>query len=171
MDVEGFPPTIDTSPPFPRIMRATPGIVVLASAALCQVSGLPLRIIMSLTVGPDFSLVVRPEIRRMERDPEGKTLATSGVGEFTDVGARLVLKRYGLAPEVDVKLRALFGNNYPLRPSALQAGQIDGTVMSMPSTRWRSRWVSGNSFTCEKLSKRLRAGSLPRCKKSAAIRT
>jgi ABC-type nitrate/sulfonate/bicarbonate transport system substrate-binding protein len=103
---------------------------VLASAARASVSGLPLRIVMSLTVGQDFSLVVRPEIRRME-DLKGKTLATSGVGEFTDVGARLVLKKYGLAPEVDVKLRALFGN-HPLRLSALQAGQIDGTLMAMP---------------------------------------
>jgi ABC-type nitrate/sulfonate/bicarbonate transport system substrate-binding protein len=64
-------------------------------------------------------------------DLKGKTLATSGVGEFTDVGARIVLKKYGLVPEVDVKLRALFGN-HPLRLSALQAGQIDGTIMTMP---------------------------------------
>jgi NitT/TauT family transport system substrate-binding protein len=103
---------------------------VLASAARASVSGLPLRIVMALTVGQDFSLVVRPEIRRME-DLKGRTLATSGVGEFTDVGARLVLKKYGLVPEVDVKLRALFGN-HPLRLSALQAGQIDGTIMTMP---------------------------------------
>jgi ABC-type nitrate/sulfonate/bicarbonate transport system substrate-binding protein len=102
----------------------------LASGARASVSGLPLRIVMTLTVGQDFSLVVRPEIRRME-DLKGKTLAVSGVGEFTDVGARMVLKKYGLVPEVDVKLRALFGN-HPLRLSALQAGQIDGTVMSMP---------------------------------------
>jgi len=103
---------------------------VLASSARASVGALPLRIVMSLTVGQDFSLVVRPEIRRME-DLKGKTLATSGVGEFTDVGARMVLKKYGLAPEVDVKLRALFGN-HPLRLSALQAGQIDGTIMTMP---------------------------------------
>jgi NitT/TauT family transport system substrate-binding protein len=103
---------------------------VLASAARASVSGLPLRIIMALTVGQDFSLVVRPDIRRVE-DLKGKTLATSGVGEFTDVGARIVLKKYGLVPEVDVKLRALFGN-HPLRLSALQAGQIDGTIMTMP---------------------------------------
>jgi ABC-type nitrate/sulfonate/bicarbonate transport system substrate-binding protein len=83
---------------------------VLASAARASVSGLPLRIVMALTVGQDFSLVVRPEIRRVE-DLKGKTLATSGVGEFTDVGARIVLKKYGLVPEVDVKLRALFGNH------------------------------------------------------------
>jgi ABC-type nitrate/sulfonate/bicarbonate transport system substrate-binding protein len=102
----------------------------LSSGARASVSGLPLRIVMTLTVGQDFSLVVRPEIRRME-DLKGKTLAVSGVGEFTDVGARMVLKKYGLVPEVDVKLRALFGN-HPLRLSALQAGQIDGTVMSMP---------------------------------------
>lgn len=102
----------------------------LASAARASVGGLPVRIVMSLTVGQDFSLVVRPEIRRVE-DLKGKTLAVSGVGEFTDVAARLVLKKYGLAPEADVKLRALFGN-HPLRLSALQAGQIDGTVMSMP---------------------------------------
>ena len=103
---------------------------VLASAARASVSGLPLRIVMAATVGQDFSLVVRPDIRRVE-DPKGKTLATSGVGEFTDLGARIVLKKYGLVPEVDVKLRALFGN-HPLRLSALQAGQIDGTIMTMP---------------------------------------
>ncbi len=103
---------------------------VLASAARASVSGLPLRIIMTLTVGPDFSLVVRPDIRRVE-DLKGKTLAVSGVGEFTDVGTRLLLKKYGLTPETDVQLRALFGN-HPLRLSALQAGQIDGTVMAMP---------------------------------------
>jgi ABC-type nitrate/sulfonate/bicarbonate transport system substrate-binding protein len=103
---------------------------VLASAARASVSGLPLRMVMTLTTGQDFSLIMRPEIHRME-DLKGKTLATSGVGEFTDVGARLVLKRYGLVPETDVKLRPLFGN-HPLRLSALQAGQIDGTVMSMP---------------------------------------
>ena len=103
---------------------------VLASAARASVSGLPLRIVMALTVGQDFSLVVRPDIRRVE-DLKGKTLATSGVGEFTDVGARIVLKKYGLVPEMDVKLRALFGN-HPLRLSALQAGQIDGTIMTMP---------------------------------------
>src|ERR1043166_2075825 len=39
---------------------------VLASAARASVSGLPLRIIMALTVGQDFSLVVRPDIRRVE---------------------------------------------------------------------------------------------------------
>ncbi len=103
---------------------------VLASAARASVSGLPMRILMALTVGQDFSLVVRPEIRRME-DLKGKTLATSGVGEFTDVGARLVLRKFGLVPEADVKLRVLFGN-HPLRLSALQAGQIDGTIMTMP---------------------------------------
>src|SRR5919109_2554890 len=103
---------------------------VLASAARASVSGLPLRIVMSLTVGQDFSLVVRPDIRRME-ELKGRTLAVSGVGEFTDVGLRLLLKKYGLVPETDVKLRALFGN-HPLRLSALQAGQIDGTIMSMP---------------------------------------
>jgi ABC-type nitrate/sulfonate/bicarbonate transport system substrate-binding protein len=103
---------------------------VLASAVRAAVGGLPVRVVLALTVGQDFSLVVRPEIRRVE-DLKGKTLATSGVGEFTDVGTRLVLKKYGLMPEADVKLRALFGN-HPLRLSALQAGQVDGTVMSMP---------------------------------------
>ena len=110
---------------------------VLASGARAGVSGLPLRIVMALTVGQDFSLVVRPDIHRME-DLKGKTLAVSGVGEFTDVGARMVLKKYGLVPETDVKVRALYGN-HPLRLSALQAGQIDGTVMSMPYNKMAVR--------------------------------
>jgi NitT/TauT family transport system substrate-binding protein len=103
---------------------------VLASSARASVSGLPLRIVMALTVGQDFSLIVRPDIRRLE-ELKGKTLAVSGVGEFTDVGLRLLLKKYGLVPETEVELRVLFGN-HPLRLSTLQAGQIDGTVMSMP---------------------------------------
>ena len=103
---------------------------VLASAARASVSGLPLRIVMTLNLGQDLSLVVRPEIRRVE-DLKGKTLAISGVGELTDVGARIILKKYGLVPEADVKIRALFGN-HPMRLSALQAGQIDGTLMTMP---------------------------------------
>src|SRR5262245_11610233 len=103
---------------------------VLAPAARARVNGLPLRILMTLTVGPDFSLVVRPASQRLQ-ELTGKPLALSGVREFTDVGTRLLLKKYGLMPEADVKLRALFGN-HPLRLSALQAGQIDGTVMAMP---------------------------------------
>ena len=103
---------------------------VLASAARASVSGLPLRIVMTLNVAQELSLVVRPEIRRVE-DLKGKTLGVSGVGELTGVGARIILKKYGLAPEADVKIRALFGN-HPMRLSALQAGQIDGTLMSMP---------------------------------------
>ena len=67
----------------------------LASGARASVSGLPLRMMMALTVGQDFSLVVRPEIRRVE-DLKGKTLAVSGIGEFTDVGTRIVLRKYGL---------------------------------------------------------------------------
>ena len=61
---------------------------VLASGARASVNGLPLRIVMALTVGQDFSLIVRPDIRRVE-ELKGKTLAVSGVGEFTDVGLRL----------------------------------------------------------------------------------
>ena len=109
----------------------------LASGARAGVSGLPLRIVMALTVGQDFSLVVRPDIHRME-DLKGKILAVSGVGEFTDVGTRMVLKKYGLVPETDVKVRALYGN-HPLRLSALQAGQIDGTIMSMPYNKMAVR--------------------------------
>ena len=67
----------------------------LASGARASVSGLPLRMMMALTVGQDFSLVVRPEIRRVE-DLKGKTLAVSGIGEFTDVGTRIVLEKIWL---------------------------------------------------------------------------
>jgi NitT/TauT family transport system substrate-binding protein len=98
---------------------------VLASGARAAVGGLPFRIVMTLTVGQDFSLVVRPEIRRVE-DLKGKTLAVSGVGEFTDIGARLVLKKYGLTPDRDVKIRPLFGN-HPLRLRALQ-GRVRETL-------------------------------------------
>ena len=142
---------------------------VLASGTRAAVSGLPLRIVMALTVGQDFSLVVRPDIRRVE-DLKGKTLAVSGVGEFTDVGTRLVLKEYGLVPEVDVKIRALYGN-HPLRLSALQAGQIDGTVMSMPYNKMAVKIGFKELVHLLNSSNLHKVASLPRYKKSAANRT
>jgi len=75
----------------------------LLSGARASVSGLPLRIVMALTVGQDFSL-------SSTRDPpdgrsQRQNIGSLRRGEFTDVGTRLVLKKYGLVPEVDVKLR------------------------------------------------------------------
>src|SRR5207245_11077467 len=76
---------------------------VLASGARASVSGLPLRIVMALTVGQDFSLVVLAEIRRLE-DLRGKTWAVSAVGEVYCVGARLAVAKSGMLHAVEVHL-------------------------------------------------------------------
>jgi NitT/TauT family transport system substrate-binding protein len=62
----------------------------------------------------------------------GKTIGATNKGAPTDVAARLVLKRHGLAPETDVKFAYL--KELPALVAALSEGIIDAAVISPPHT-------------------------------------
>jgi ABC-type nitrate/sulfonate/bicarbonate transport system substrate-binding protein len=105
------------SAPFTNAVRAT-------------MSGDPIRILMALMTGTDHSLVVKPSIQKVE-DLKGKTLAVSAPGATPDVSTRIILKKFGLVPDVDTKILFLSGGS-TLRFAALEGGSVDGALLSAP---------------------------------------
>src|SRR6266850_6406300 len=72
-------------------------------ATIAALRGMPVRNVMVSSTATDQVLVVRPEIRRAE-DLKGRILGVAGVRSVSDVSLRLFLSKYGLVPEVDVKI-------------------------------------------------------------------
>jgi NitT/TauT family transport system substrate-binding protein len=100
------------------------------NAVRAAMSGYPIRILMALMTGTDHSLVVKPSIRKVE-DLKGKTLAVSAPGATPDVSTRIVLKKFGLVPDVDTQILFLSGGS-TLRFAALEGGSVDGALLSAP---------------------------------------
>jgi len=61
---------------------------------------------------------------------KGKKLGVSRFGSAADFGLRVMLRRLGLDPAKDVAILQV--GDEPARSAALQAGNIDGTVMNAP---------------------------------------
>jgi NitT/TauT family transport system substrate-binding protein len=108
-------------------------ITPTSSATRAALTGLPVRLVGALMVGNDQSLVVRPDVRRIE-DLRGKTLGVSSFKSTPDVALRTVLRKHGLVPDVDVKIIAL-GGGTSLRLTSLQTGRIDGTMLAVPHNK------------------------------------
>ncbi len=78
-----------------------------------------------------LSLIVQRDIRSMA-DLKGKRIGISRFGTNTDFGAQYILKKYGLLPNRDVAI--LQHGNVPSIFAALQAGGIQGGMLSYPTT-------------------------------------
>ena len=100
------------------------------NAVRAAMSGYPIRILMALMTGTDHSLVVKPSIQKVD-DLKGKTLAVSAPGATPDVSTRIILKKFGLIPDVDTKILFLSGGS-TLRFAALEGGSVDGALLSAP---------------------------------------
>jgi NitT/TauT family transport system substrate-binding protein len=101
-------------------------------ATLAAMRGMPIRNVMVSSTATDQVLVVRPEIRRVE-DLKGKILGVAGIRSVSDVSIRLLLTKYGLAPDTDVTIVSLGGSG--VRLTSLQGGKIDGTLLSPPHNK------------------------------------
>ncbi len=77
----------------------------------------------------NFSLMVRPDINRVE-DLKGMNFGVTQVTSSIGFCARLVLKRFGLNPNKDVRIFQTGGN--PESLAALQSGVIQATLLSPP---------------------------------------
>lgn len=77
----------------------------------------------------NYQLVTRPEIKSVA-EVKGKKLGISRFGSAADFGLRVMLKRLGLDPTKDVAILQV--GDEPARTAAVQAGNIDGTVMNSP---------------------------------------
>jgi ABC-type nitrate/sulfonate/bicarbonate transport system substrate-binding protein len=100
------------------------------NAIRAAMSGYPMRMLMALMTGTDHSLVVKPSIKRVE-DLKGKKLAVSAPGATPDASTRIILKKYGLVPDVDTTILFMSGGS-TLRFAAVQGGSVDGALMSSP---------------------------------------
>jgi NitT/TauT family transport system substrate-binding protein len=81
-----------------------------------------------------YSLVARPEIKRVE-DLRGKKVGVGGsFGGPPAFATRWVLTRFGLQPNRDVALLLIRGGGQPERLAAVQAGTIDAILLSAPAT-------------------------------------
>jgi NitT/TauT family transport system substrate-binding protein len=99
-----------------------------------SLAGLDLTIFFGAMNTFVYSLVVRPEITRME-DLRGKKVGVGGgFGGPPAFATQWVLMRYGLQPNRDVSLLIIRGGAQPERLAALQAGTIDAILLSAPAT-------------------------------------
>ncbi len=78
---------------------------------------------------PAFYLYVQPSIKRQE-DLKGKTLGITRYGASTDGSLRLLLKKWRLEPDSDVKIIQMGGQ--PEILAGIQAGVIQGGILSSP---------------------------------------
>jgi ABC-type nitrate/sulfonate/bicarbonate transport system substrate-binding protein len=101
-------------------------------ATLAALRGMPIRNVMVSSTATDQTLLVRPEIHRVE-ELKGKVLGVAGIRSISDVSIRLLLTKYGLVPDVDVTVVTLGGSG--VRLTALQGGKVDGTLLSAPQNK------------------------------------
>ena len=78
---------------------------------------------------PAFYLYVQPSIKRQE-DLKGKTLGITRYGASTDGSLRLLLKKWRLEPDRDVKIIQMGGQ--PEILAGMQAGVVQGGILSSP---------------------------------------
>ena len=78
---------------------------------------------------PSFYLLVQPAIKRQE-DLKGKALGITRYGASTDGSLRLLLKKWGMEPDRDVKIIQMGGQ--PEILAGMQAGIVQGGILSSP---------------------------------------
>lgn len=78
---------------------------------------------------PSFYLFVQPSIKRQE-DLKGKALGITRYGASTDGSLRLLLKKWRLEPDRDVKIIQMGGQ--PEILAGMQAGVVQGGILSSP---------------------------------------
>ncbi|HZS03077.1 MAG TPA: ABC transporter substrate-binding protein [Chloroflexota bacterium] len=106
-----------------------------AAVVEANLNGADVALIGAVTNRLVFSVLTRPEIQRPEQ-LRGKTIGITRIGSSTHTAALVALDMWGLKPDEDVSLRQL--QEVPAILSGLQAGQIDGGVVS-PPTNTRAR--------------------------------
>ncbi len=77
-----------------------------------------------------FHLYGDPSIKSVQ-DLKGKVVVATQPAASTDYATRMVLRRFGLAPDKDVKI--LYAGNMPALVSMLKAGNAQAGIMSVPT--------------------------------------
>jgi ABC-type nitrate/sulfonate/bicarbonate transport system substrate-binding protein len=80
-----------------------------------------------------YQLITRPEIRRPE-DLRGKIIGIGRFGAAADWGLRLILRKLGINETKDVQIVQAGGGGPSTRLAAMEAKQLDATVLDSPQT-------------------------------------
>jgi NitT/TauT family transport system substrate-binding protein len=117
------------------VMRATVSVPALVSgeiqfavhgsAMTAAMRGAPLKAVFFTYNTSIMQFTVRPEIKKPE-DLRGKIIAISSPGGSQDQATRLMLKKFGLDPDRDVKLLAI--GDSKARVIGMETGQITGSA-------------------------------------------
>lgn len=102
----------------------------VGSALSAAAKGAPLKVVSVSLTAPFFSLVARPQYRRIQ-ELKGKEIGVQGnPGGTNDQVARLVLRQGGLDPQND--LRILYVGDPPVLYAAFKGGRFDAIFTSLP---------------------------------------
>jgi NitT/TauT family transport system substrate-binding protein len=93
------------------------------------ISGAPVRAMAFVTVQPTFYLMSKPDLRRLA-DLRGKTITSTSLGSNTTQITKLAVARAGMDPQNDVQV--IGAGNTANAYAALQTGQVDAAVLSVP---------------------------------------
>jgi NitT/TauT family transport system substrate-binding protein len=104
--------------------------MIFGSVVRAAVRGLPVKVVASFIDGSTHALVGRPEFRSV-KDLKGKTLGVQSFGATDHVAAAMMLKKFGIDPERDVKVIAL--GPAAGRLAALKEGVVEVAVVSPPA--------------------------------------
>jgi NitT/TauT family transport system substrate-binding protein len=96
-------------------------------AVTSNLAGSDIVTIASIEPRLPYALLAQKEIKTFDQ-LKGKKLAISRFGSASDLAARLILQRYGLAPEKDVIILQTGGTS--TRLSALSKRSVDATILT-----------------------------------------
>ncbi|MGE5216432.1 MAG: ABC transporter substrate-binding protein [Chloroflexota bacterium] len=117
------------------LVAGDPPIVNIGTVVQAGLQGHDVVLIASSENSYNYSVVGRPEIKRVE-DLKGKRLGISGFGSASHNATLILLKRFKLEPGKDVAL--VVAGPTSDRLTAVEAGRIDATILT-PSELPRAR--------------------------------
>jgi NitT/TauT family transport system substrate-binding protein len=103
--------------------------MIFGSVVRAAIRGLPMKVVASFIDGSTHALITRPEFKSV-RDLKGKTVGLQAFGTTDHIAGMMMLKKFGIDPDKDVKLLAL--GPAPARLAALKEGVVEAVVISPP---------------------------------------
>src|SRR6185312_14674408 len=104
--------------------------MIFGSVVRAAIRGLPVRVVASFIDGSTHALIARPEFKSV-KELKGKTLGVQAYGATDHISAMMMLKKFGIDPDREIKAVALGPASGRL--AALKEGVVDVAVVSPPA--------------------------------------
>ncbi len=103
-------------------------LLAWGSTLRAAVTGVPVKVVASMSARPLHVLMVRPEIKS-GKDLKGKTIGVDSFAGTVDYLSRVAVRHFGLNPDKDVQV--IVSGESPLRLAAIRAGSIHATPIDV----------------------------------------